>query len=117
MAWWLPDRRAEAQDPEHARLEAQREAEVEERVDVEAHEGGPIPEERGLTTHWQEEVSPPVFEAALRALADALSQGQNFTFAVDHHFMVMRPIGRPSIEYYERANQRKEIILRYSWEA
>lgn len=114
---WKPIRLTDWSDPARAGLSRLPEEEVESQVEAEAHAGGPIPEERGLTTHWREEVRRETFVSALRELADALSQDETFTFTVDHRFMVMRPFGTPSIEYYERANQRKEITLRFAWEA
>ncbi|MDI7277308.1 MAG: hypothetical protein QME94_15130 [Anaerolineae bacterium] len=117
MVWWLPDRLVEQVDREKVQLSYEREDRIEEGVAARAHPNGPIPEERGLTTRWREEVSRDTFIAALRALADALSQQENFTFAVDHRFMLMRPLGTPSIEYLERENQRKEVIFRFAWRA
>jgi|DewCreStandDraft_5_1066085.scaffolds.fasta_scaffold06266_3 hypothetical protein len=117
MVWWVPDRLVEEVDPEKVQLSYEREEQVEGNVEAEAHTGGPIPEERGLTTRWRQEVPRETFVAALRALADALSQQRNFTFAVNHRFMLMRPLGTPSIEYLERENQRKEVVFRFTWEA
>ena len=114
---WKPVRLTGWNDPERARLAREPEDQMEAQEVIQAHTGGPLPEERRLTTHWREEVSKDGFVAALRAMADALSQEQNFTFTVDHRFMVMRPLGTPSIEYYERADQRKEIVFRFSWRA
>lgn len=117
MVWWKPDRMAAWTNPQDAQLNRKPEEGVEERVAVRAHEGGPIPEERGQSTRWSEPVPQDTFVAALRALADALSQDQDFTFAVDHRFIIMRPLGTPGIEYYERADQRKELTFRFEWEA
>ncbi len=115
--WWKPDRLADWNDPARAELSRPPEEAVEASVDVEGHRDERGHLERSLTTRWREEVPREKFVAALRALADALSQEQNFTFAVDHRFMIMRPLGTPSIEYYERENQRKEVTFRFSWEA
>jgi len=115
--YWKPDRLANKTDPQQAEFGKQQGAAEKEREEVMAHEGGPIPEERGMTTHWREDVPVNTFVAALREMADALEREQDFSFAVGSRFMVMRPTGSPSIEYDERANQYKRVIFRYSWEA
>ncbi len=114
---WKPDRLAEWNDPADARFSRGPEEEVEADVANRAHGASLEAAERSLAHHWAREVSKGDFVAALRALADALSQEQNFTFTVDHQFMLMRPLGTPSIEYAERENQRKEVTFRFSWEA
>ncbi len=114
---WKPDRMAGWTDPERARLNREPEERVEETVDVQGREAPLEAAERSLTVQWREELSCEQFVAALRALADALSQDQNFRFAVDHRFIYMRPQGRPSMEYREREDQRKEVTLRFTWEA
>ncbi len=114
---WEPIRLAEWNDPERARFSRDPEEAVESRVATSAHGGSLAAAERSLEHEWTEEVSRDKFVAALRALADALSQDQNFTFTVDHRFMIMRPVGTPSIRYHERENQEKTIDLRFSWEA
>ena len=117
MVWWLPDRLAERTDRERGRLDRAPEEEVESSVDVQAHPDSLAAAERSLDHRWTEVVPREVFVAALRALADALSQDRFFRFSVNHRFMLMRPIGTPSIEYYERENERKALTLRFSWEA
>lgn len=114
---WKPIRMAEWNDPVDSQFSRPPEEEVESDVATRGHESSLQAAERSLAHHWAKEVSKGDFVAALRALADALSQEQNFTFTVDHQFMLMRPRGTPSIEYTERENQRKEVTLRFSWEA
>ena len=108
-------REDENRSPEE--LDARREHLVEAHEEIEAHKDSLRAAERSLTVQWREDVPVDVFVAALRAMADALGQGQNFSFSVSHRFMTMRPIGTPSIQYYERENQRKVVTFRYSWEA
>jgi hypothetical protein len=115
--YWKPDRLAQWNDPARAEFSRPPEEEVEANVAAQAHGGSLAAAERSLEHGWAREVSKDDFVAGLRALADALSQDQNFTFTVDHQFMLMRPHGTPSIEYHERENQRKEITLRFAWEA
>jgi len=113
---WEPIRLAEWNDPANAQFSRPPEEEVES--DVAAGRSTSLQAaERSLAHHWSKQVPKEQFIAGLRALADALSQEQNFTFSVDHQFMVMRPRGTPSIEYNERENQRKEVTFRFSWEA
>ncbi len=114
--WWKPDRMAGRTDPQAAQFARPEEDALERRAEIEGHETSLQAAERSLATHWREQVSCEQFVAALRALADALSQDQNFTLAVDHHFISMRPIGTPSIEYHEIENQRKAVTFRFSWE-
>jgi hypothetical protein len=104
-------------DPAVAERSRPPEEEVESDVAVRGHEQPAQAAERSLAHHWRQEVPKEEFIAGLRALADALSQNQNFRFSVRHQFMVMRPIGTPSIEYTERENQRKEVVFRFSWQA
>jgi len=115
---WEPIRLVGWSDPAAAEFSRPPEEEVESDVVIRGHERPPVEAaERGLSHYWRQEVSKEEFIAGLRALADALSQNQNFTFSVRHQFMIMRPIGTPSIEYLERENQRKEVVFRFSWEA
>jgi hypothetical protein len=117
---WPPIRHVwerEDQDRSTEQMNAQREHLMEAGEEIQATAGGPIPAERGVEAHWAEPVSTEQFVGALRTLADALAQGQGFHFAVDHRFVAMLPTGQPSIEYEERANQRKVVTLRYSWES
>lgn len=114
---WEPIRMAGWNDPADAEFSRPPEEAVETDVAVRGRQGPAQAAERSLSHHWRQEVSKDEFVAGLRALADALSQNQNFTFNVRHQFMLMRPIGTPSIEYTERENQRKEVVFRFSWEA
>ena len=115
--WWEPIRMVEYTDPESGRLDRVPEEEVEASEEITAHRDSLGAAERSLSHRWTEEVSREQFVAGLRALADALSQDQSFRFSVDHRFMLMRPIGRPSIEYHERENQRKAVVFRFDWKA
>lgn len=115
--YWKPDRMANYTDRQQAEFSKQQGAAEREMEEAQAPQGEAIIEERGQTVHWREEVPTNTFVAALREMADALERGQDFSFAVGHRFMVMRPTGSPSIEYFERANQRKDVTFRYSWEA
>ncbi len=115
--FWKPIRMEGWTNPDAAEFSLPEEGALKGREEIQEHEPPLVAAERGLTAHWREDVPVSQFVAALRALADALSQEQNFSFAVDHRLMLMRPIGTPSIEYYERENQRKEVIFRYTWEA
>ncbi len=114
---WKPDRMAGWTDPARARFSRPPEEGVEADVAARGHEASLQAAECSLAHQWSQQVSRDDFVAALRALADALSQNQNFTFAINHQFMLMRPAGTPSIEYAERENERKEVTFRFSWEA
>lgn len=114
---WEPIRMAGWNDPATAEFSRSPQEEVEFNVAVHGREPSLQAAERSLSHHWSQQVSKDEFAAGLRALADALSQNQNFTFSVNHQFMLMRPIGTPAIEYTERENQRKEVVFRFSWQA
>lgn len=114
---WEPIRMGGWNDPAVAEFSRSPEEQVEAGVAIQGREQPAQAAERSLAHHWRQDVSKDEFAAGLRALADALSQNQNFTFNVKHQFMLMRPIGTPSIEYTERENQRKEVVFRFSWEA
>lgn len=114
---WEPIRNVGWNDPAVAEFSRPPEEEVESGVAIQGHESSLAAAERSLSHRWSEEVPVETFVAALRAMADALSQDQAFTFTVNHRFMLMRPIGTPSIQYDERENQRKVVDLRFSWEA
>ena len=114
---WEPIRMAGSTDRESGRLARGTGEAVEAAVEGQGHESSLAAAERSLAHQWSQEVSREQFAAALRALADALSQDRTFRFAVDHRFMIMRPEGTPSIEYQERENQRKALVMRFTWEA
>lgn len=114
---WEPIRMAGWNDPAVAASSRPPEEQVEAGVAAQGHEPSLQAAERSLAHHWSQQVSKDEFVAGLRALADALSQSQHFSFAVKHQFMIMRPIGTPSIEYNERENERKEVTFRFSWQA
>lgn len=114
---WKPIRQGEWNDPAEFTFSRPPQEEVESDVATRGRGTGLQAAERSLSHHWAKEVSREDFVAGLRALADALGQEQNFSFGVDHQFMLMRPLGTPSIEYSERENQRKEVTFRFSWEA
>ncbi|HOG46131.1 MAG TPA: hypothetical protein PLJ35_17600 [Anaerolineae bacterium] len=115
--YWKPNRMAGWTDPARARSSRSPQEGVESAVAEQGTEESLQAAERSQAHHWAKEVSKDDFVAGLRALADALSQSQNFTFSVEHQFMLMRPLGTPSIEYTERENQRKEVTFRFSWQA
>ncbi len=114
---WKPIRMEGWTNPQVAEFALPEEGALKRREEVQEHEPPLAAAERALTAHWREEVPVGKFAAALRAMAEALSQEQIFSFTVDHRLMLMRPIGTPSIEYSERENERKEVIFRYTWEA
>jgi hypothetical protein len=114
---WEPIRLVEYTNPERGQLDRAPEERVEDRVAAQGHEAPLQAAERSLSHQWTAEVTREQFVAGLRALADALSQDQNFSFTIDHRFIIMRPVGTPAIEYHERENERKAVVFRFSWEA
>lgn len=114
---WKPDRMVEHTDPAHPELDRAPQEEVEGRIAAHGRLSPLQAAERSRSQQWTAQVTREQFVAGLRALADALSQDQNFTLTIDHRFLIMRPLGIPEIAYRERENEHKSVAFRFSWEA